>query len=609
MCYIPQGTRLTTCASVCRAWAAAVVRATTSVQCTVQRQDASRRLPLLQSWLSHSSQQLTSMCIIPKDEKVAGFGWRSTHAMGTLKLQWPNLARLQELTLECVDLDFSPTIQQQPLPPGGQPDTAAAATSHGKTVPVVSQWSPLSGVSQSSPLSGSAYHGSNDVHPLLPSLQRLDLKHVALDTIQCLVQLAQSPVLTSLQLDDVQARDAAASWLMPSRTESNNRATSVSRLNAAMASLLEGLPGLQVLAVQAATYQKLHLHPTALHSITAMHNLQQLIVELWSPSTTDQWPGHALPQQLTRLHVTVNGGSDVITPAVTTWPACLDSMQHMQQLQDLKLQRCKLDPALLSSIAGLHMLHLDSCELVPGMQAGTRALLQTLQGLTQMQEIHLILEPGSTHGLALELFGALTASAQLTCLKMAPFYDQPLPRGAVRHMFPAKCSKPQLQVLQLKNDFVESPYEDDNYEDDNHDWCLGDRDLALMAAACRGLTKLELMRVVRPGATAAGLQRLPGTLRSLSVGGLGFGDAAAAAVAHLTQLQSLEWDIEVKLSDVGLQRLTTLTGLTRLYCDGFFSDLSEDLFRGSDDIDNRTIHLCSTSLQVCSQFALPCPAV
>jgi hypothetical protein len=579
------------------------------VQCTLQLQDASRRLPLLQSWLSHSKQQLTSMCIVPKDERVAGFGWRSTHAMGTLKLQWPNLARLQELILECIDLDFSPTMrpqQQQRLHPSSQPgDTAAAATSLGNlpivTVPVVSQWSPLSGVSQSSPLSGSAYYGSSDVHPLLPSLQRLDLKHVALDTIQCLVQLAQSPVLTSLQLDDVQARDAAASWLMRSRTESNNRATSVSRLNEAMASLLEGLPGLQVLAVQAATYQK--LHPTVLHSITAMHNLQQLIVELWSPSTTDQWPG-ALPQQLTRLHVTVNGGSDVITPAVTTWPACLDSMQRMQQLQDLKLQRCKLDPALLSSITGLRMLHLDSCELVPGIQAGTRTLLQTLQGLTQMQEIHLILEPGSTHGLALELFGALTASAQLTCLKMAPFDDQPLPRGAVRHMFPAKCSKPQLQVLQLKNDFVEPPY-----DDDTHDWCLGDRDLALMAAACRGLTKLELMRVVRPGATAAGLQRLPGSLSSLSVGGLAFGDAAAAAVAHLTQLQSLEWDNAVKLSDVGFQRLTTLTGLTRLYCDGFFSDLSEDLFGGSDDIDNRTIHLCSTSLQVCSQFALHCPTV
>lgn len=70
--HVPLPTRLITSASVCKAWAAAAVRATSSVHVTVQRQGAARRLPLLQAWMQQSGQQLTSLSITPQADRVAG---------------------------------------------------------------------------------------------------------------------------------------------------------------------------------------------------------------------------------------------------------------------------------------------------------------------------------------------------------------------------------------------------------------------------------------------------------------------------------------------------------------------------------------------------------
>jgi hypothetical protein len=68
-----------------------------------------------------------------------------------------------------------------------------------------------------------------------------------------------------------------------------------------------------------------------------------------------------------------------------------------------------------------------------------------------------------------------------------------------------------------------------------------------------------------------------------------FRDAAAAAVAKLTKLKSLSWYRAPQLTDVGFQRLTALTALTRLYCDG--RGLSEELYRGRHDPDEWIIRL------------------
>jgi hypothetical protein len=155
-------------------------------------------------------------------------------------------------------------------------------------------------------------------------------------------------------------------------------------------------------------------------------------------------------------------------------------------------------------------------------------------------------------------------------------------------MFPKGSSKPQLQVLRLRN------ANHRRYDlDDDAGVCLKEGDLSRIVSACPALHTLELMRVVQPGASLAALQRLPESLSSLSVGGQAFGDAAAASVVQLTQLQNLEWSRAPGFSDVGFQHLTALTGLTRLYCDGVYCRLSVELFSGRPDPRRRHLFLSS----------------
>ena len=126
-------------------------------------------------------------------------------------------------------------------------------------------------------------------------------------------------------------------------------------------------------------------------------------------------------------------------------------------------------------------------------------------------------------GVPLHLFAALTAPPQLTSL-VIDFEDvQPLTPGAVWYMFPKGRRLPQLQVLHIRHRVYK--------EDHPDDWCVGGREVGNITSACPGLRELELVRVVRPGAVFSGLQQLPDSLSSLSVGCLAFDDAAAAEVA------------------------------------------------------------------------------
>jgi hypothetical protein len=306
---------------------------------------------------------------------------------------------------------------------------------------------------------------SSSIHPLLPHLQRLDLKNCTLPRVEDVVQLGQSPVLSSLQLKNFACYEyyghVPVLWPGPL---------------------------------------------AALCSLVAKSSLQDLSIAVKQLNAADEWPT-ALPHGLTRLVISLEdvgqapeASQQGVLPTAAT-SSFLDNVQHMQRLQELQLRLCEFDPALLSSIAGLRKLHLDRCQLLPGNQAGTRALLGVMQGLTQLQgKIHLCLQSGCTSGVAPELFAALTASAQLTSLELVPVGGQPLPWGAVRRMFPAGCSMPQLQVLQIKG--VEDVTAVDMYA-----WAMGDRDLVAIANACPGLRELKLNCVVRPGASCAGLQR------------------------------------------------------------------------------------------------------
>lgn len=111
--------------------------------------------------------------------------------------------------------------------------------------------------------------------------------------------------------------------------------------------------------------------------------------------------------------------------------------------------------------------------------------------------------------------------------------------------------------------------------DDSHStWCLRGQDLRKLATCCTALEQLVLNEVVRGAADVSGLVKLPASCTSLMVSGRAFKDAAVPALRQLTQLQALWFHFPAELSDVGLQQLTALTGLTRLVmndCAGFIS--------------------------------------
>jgi hypothetical protein len=201
----------------------------------------------------------------------------------------------------------------------------------------------------------------------------------------------------------------------------------------------------------------------------------------------------------------------------------------MQHLQELELRGCLLNPALLEGLTGLRKLQLACC-LLPDRHTGKRALLRALQRLTQLQVVHVFeqwMRTGAPPGVPPEpeLFAALTSSAHLKWLELRHEDDQPLPPGALQHMFPEGCSKPQLLGLCITGDeSIGWNMSGNDYESslDPDEWCVGgvDRDLSYVAAACPMLRHLELSCVVQQGATFVGFQQLPESLVSLSVGGM-----------------------------------------------------------------------------------------
>lgn len=218
-----------------------------------------------------------------------------------------------------------------------------------------------------------------------------------------------------------------------------------------------------------------------------------------------------------------------------------------------------------------------------------------MAGLTQLQHISVMLQPHSVQGLAPELFAALTALQQLCTLELGTFFEQPLPQGAAQGMFAAGCRMLQLQELGLQGGSCH--WQQGNGLDN---WCVSDDDLCSIARACPR-QKLELKGILQQGASLSALQLLPPSLTSLAIEGQAFGDAAAAAVAQLTQLRSFEWDHAPDLSDVGFQHLTALACLTRLVANSWYRGelrLSDDLFRGTADPSNKTLDLCNSMEKV-----------
>jgi hypothetical protein len=249
--------------------------------------------------------------------------------------------------------------------------------------------------------------------------------------------------------------------------------------------------------------------------------------------------------------------------AKSTWA---DSPSRLVCLQKLKLRYAAVGPMVIASLSRLTRLQLVGCwvpeddslspeEEEADAMKGAAALLAAIGGLRQLQHLELkgerdcLLRTGQPADCA-----ALTASSQLTHLQVYGWEGQPLPCGAVQHMFPAGRQRSQLQQLVLRGleeSWSEGPY-------------ITTADLHSIVSACPALRCLGITGVLAAGADVSALLQLPSTCASLLLGGSAVGDEAAAEVAQLTQLTALEWSESSSLTDAGLQLLTALQALETL---------------------------------------------
>lgn len=315
-----------------------------------------------------------------------------------------------------------------------------------------------------------------------------------------------------------------------------------------------------------------------------------------------------LTSSITKLHLRdqryfVDGERAVPHPSL---PA---QMQHLSdQLLHLNLDACTFYPMVLANFTNLQHLQLTNCALLAapapnadadaieqaaavaalqaangvGQPEGTAALLQALQALTQLQHLQLELPAMDADTQLPESFAALTASSQLTHLCVRREGKQPLARGAMQHMFAAGRQYPHL-----KNVLVTMPLDQYELVQPAH-WCLDSADLASMFSCCPAIEDLNIVGVVQPDTDLSVLRQLPESCWMLLVGGAGFTDAAASVLAQLTQLQDLGWCNSPGLTDVGLEQLTALTDLSRLWgkmCLGLSEELMDCIELNDIDLD------------------------
>lgn len=175
--------------------------------------------------------------------------------------------------------------------------------------------------------------------------------------------------------------------------------------------------------------------------------------------------------------------------------------------------------------------------------------------LTQLQTLEISgFDIGVPESLA--CFSGLTASSQLTALRMTDKARDALPQHALEYMLPAGKQLQQLRVLHLEGAAGNSTVQG----------CVSAADISSIGICCPALTELVLRSAVASGENVIGLAALQSSLQSLDVEGVGFGDEAAAVVAQLTNLHSLRWHNSGSpaLTETGLQQLTALKGLTSL---------------------------------------------
>lgn len=319
--------------------------------------------------------------------------------------------------------------------------------------------------------------------------------------------------------------------------------------------------------------------------------MQELVLEL--RADMDAKCLERLPSCMTGLSVYDRRPSNAAAPLeLRSLPVRL---AQLTSLAKLTIVGGGLAPAVLADPTKLEQLDLAACALLPttaGAQRtdGATALLKALPRLQRLQQIRLsFLAPGLSEASPQHL-SALTASSQLTHLELNVQGASLLPQGAAGQMFPAHRKLTQLKHLSLAGpDFAEQGLEAPCLE-------LLAHDLSRIVSSCPGLASLYLKHVVNAKAGVAPLRLLQESCTKLIVSGSAFTNAAAADIAHLTQLRSLWWSDNLFFCDRGLQELTALTQLTNLVVTGCLG-LSRELTEGSWR-DEKAVALSSDDGQV-----------
>lgn len=373
--------------------------------------------------------------------------------------------------------------------------------------------------------------GSSEAgRPLLPLLKQLSLDSCRLHSVDCLLQLCGGNGLTSLTL---------SGWC-PFHYSSSKQHGS---FGAAIVSMLQRLRGLQVLHL---TYENSgSVDSESIAAISAMKQLRDLRLRLgitFFNSSTSCFAD--LPTSLTRLELIGMQNA----PIATLPPG---GLPQLSKLLRMRLDRCVLLPAVLGSVAQLQHLELHECALLPRegfldeQGVAVAALMQALAGLSSLRHLQLCsiltAEPPRSH------LSALTASSHLTALVLQGIMFQPLAMGALQHILPAGRQFSQLHTLELS---VAADVQVNS--------CVDAQDLSHIISCAPQLASLDITCVLSRGADLSSLLRLPQSCSSLLIGGSTIDDEAAALVAALTQLTSLQISYSYTLTDMGIEHLTAL---------------------------------------------------
>lgn len=531
--HVPLQQRLSCCALVCRSWA--VIAATEPAHVEADVTDP-KKLKQMQAWLHSCGEQVTTLSLLSTH--------KSYDHRPLLQLACSKLTQLQSLQLK--NLTFQLQLRQ-----------ASTRSSTSSSLALLAQGSPSTSSRAGSPAA------------LLPQLLQLSLVNCYVPE-QLFEQLGELTRLTQLSLYNV---------LPLNRTMRSWQGISV--INAVHQQLLQQLQGLVELQLYNVYSSGEDLAP-----LRSMQHLQRLALTgaegLGFAKVIDQTL--VLPVSLTNLTLTLKGSVGTLRQGV-----CFSGLTALQQL---KIGRWDIHPGVLRGMSGLrhltlHSLHRQLIQAVAGYSPAE--LLEVLQTFIQLQ--HLELHDCGLHTLlplpaqqqhaagvggeghqqqqqqqqGYHRFAALTASSQLTALKISQTSTDPLPAAAaLDYMFSSGRVFNSLRVVAVNKWTC--------FSISSKHLAVDASNVAGIARCCPYLQELSLARVTDDTFDYSCVLQLPPALTSLNLSvpacsnttTVPMTPVAAGYVAQLTQLKVLQ-------CTPSWHALETLTALKSLQFDAIFS--------------------------------------